>query len=89
MKWLVPLVFDPLLGQTPQDVAVSALRLLLGPEFEGVSGALFLKIRKFRRVMPSFATRNHVVGSLLWDFCDRLTDSATKLRKMSASAIHG
>jgi NAD(P)-dependent dehydrogenase (short-subunit alcohol dehydrogenase family) len=45
MKWLVPLLADPLLGQTPQEAAGAALRLLLADEFEGVTGALFLKVK--------------------------------------------
>jgi hypothetical protein len=30
MKWLVPLLMDPLLGQTPQEAAGAALKLLQG-----------------------------------------------------------
>jgi hypothetical protein len=48
MKRLVPLLIDPWLAQTPTEAAAAGLRLLLGDEFEGVTGALFLKIRKFR-----------------------------------------
>ena len=47
MRWLVPLVFDPLLAQTPQDAAEPALSLLLGEKFEGLTGALFMKVRRF------------------------------------------
>jgi len=53
MQWLVPLVFDPLLAQTPQQAAESALWLLLAQDLEGVTGALFSKIRKLKQVVPT------------------------------------
>ena len=61
MQWLVPLVFDPLLAQTPQEAAASALRLL-AEDLEGVTGALFSKIRKFKQVMPPARARNPEEG---------------------------
>lgn len=57
MKLLVPLLFDPLLGQSREEAAASALKLALAPEFEGATGELFLKIRKFKRVGPSARSR--------------------------------
>jgi hypothetical protein len=39
-------------GQTPEEAARSALKLLLTNEYEGVNGALFLKIRKFKQIVP-------------------------------------
>ena len=72
MKWLVPLLFDPLLGQTPQEAANSALRLLLGKEFEGESGALYLKIRKFKRVKPTRREVDPREGQRLWELSERL-----------------
>jgi NAD(P)-dependent dehydrogenase (short-subunit alcohol dehydrogenase family) len=53
MKLLVPLLFDPLLGQTPSEADSAALKLLLDHDFEGVTGALFLKIKKFKPILPS------------------------------------
>ena len=53
MKLLVPLLLDPFLGQTPREAAGAALKLLLDQDFEGVTGALFLKIRKFKPIVPS------------------------------------
>lgn len=70
MQWLVPLVFDPLLAQTPQEAADSALRLLLSKDFEGVTGALFLKIRKFKQVAPP--ARAPEEGQRLWELSERL-----------------
>jgi hypothetical protein len=53
MKVLVPLVMDPLLGQTPGEAAESALKLLLAREYESITGALFLKIRKFKQIVAA------------------------------------
>jgi NAD(P)-dependent dehydrogenase (short-subunit alcohol dehydrogenase family) len=66
MKWLVPLVFDPLLGQTAEEAAASALRLLLDEEFEGVTGALFLKIKKFKPIVLSERLIDPEEGRRLW-----------------------
>jgi len=75
MKWLVPLAMDPLLAQTAKEAADPALRLLLSQEFEGITGALFLKIRKFRRIEPGTA-EDPETGSRLWDLGLRLADFA-------------
>jgi hypothetical protein len=72
MKILVPLVFDPLLGQTPQDVARSALRLLLDKEFEQVSGGLFLKIRKLRQTKPGKIAADAGTGVRLFELSERM-----------------
>ncbi len=85
MKWLVPLVLDPLLGQTPQEAAEPALRLLLSGEFEGVTGALFLKIRKFKRVAPGAAVLDPQTGRRLWELTEHLVSSASSAPKRSIS----
>jgi retinol dehydrogenase-12 len=72
MKVLVPLLFDPLLGQTPQEAAESALNLLLSPEHEGKSGALFLKIKTFRQIVPAARTVDPCEGRRLWELSERL-----------------
>jgi NAD(P)-dependent dehydrogenase (short-subunit alcohol dehydrogenase family) len=66
MKLLVPLLFDPLLGQTAAEVAEAALELALSPRFEGASGALFMKIRGFRPVAATASARDEEQGSRLW-----------------------
>lgn len=78
MKWLVPLVFDPLLGQTPQEAADPALRLLLSKGFEGVTGMRFLKIRKFRSLPPGTNARDRQEAGRLWELAERLTNTARK-----------
>jgi len=78
MKWLVPLLADPFLGQTPQDAAGAALRLLLSDEFEGVTGALFLKIKKFKRLPASCDERHSKTGTRLWRLSESLATAASR-----------
>jgi NAD(P)-dependent dehydrogenase (short-subunit alcohol dehydrogenase family) len=73
MRWLVPMVLDPFLAQTPQEAAGSALRLLTAGEFEGVTGALFSKIRTFKRVEPDARALDPEEGRRLWELSERLT----------------
>lgn len=75
MKLLVPLALDPFLAQTPHEAAESALRLLLSEEFEGVTGTLFLKIKRFRQIPPGTA-QDQQAGIRLWELGQRLADSA-------------
>jgi NAD(P)-dependent dehydrogenase (short-subunit alcohol dehydrogenase family) len=72
MRLLVPLLLDPLLGQSSEEAADAALRLLLAPEFEGVSGALFAKIRKFKRVSATAQMLDRDEGKRLWQLSERL-----------------
>src|SRR5260370_35197058 len=85
MKWLVPLVFDPLLGQAPKEAANSALRLLLDKEFEGESGALYLKIREFIRVKPSRRVTDSHEGKRLWELSERLVGKGWDQEKPTGS----
>jgi hypothetical protein len=71
-QWFVPLVFDPLLAQTPQEAADSALRLLLAEDLEGVTGALFSKIRKLKHVVSTVRVCDPEQGRRLWDLSERL-----------------
>ncbi len=75
MKVLVPLL-DPFLAQTPQEAAGAALRLLLDEDLEGVTGALFLKIKKLKRLTPSAGVRDPEEGTRLWELSERLTAKA-------------
>jgi len=78
MKVLVPLVMDPLLGQTPQEAAMSAMKLLLGDEYENVSGALFLKIKKFKQVVPDTRVADAATGKRLWELSEMLSAGTAK-----------
>lgn len=72
MKLLVPLLFDPLLGQTPHEAARAALRLLLAEDLEGVTGTLFLKIRKLTQVPANAHPLDPEEGPRLWQLSEQL-----------------
>lgn len=72
MKVLAPLVIDPLLARTPAEVAAAALHLLLHKSLEGVNGALFMKIRKVRRLAPSDLALKSADGERLWHLSQNL-----------------
>jgi NAD(P)-dependent dehydrogenase (short-subunit alcohol dehydrogenase family) len=76
MKVLVPLLFDPLLRQTPQDAAEAGLRLLLAQELEGLTGALFLKIRKLKRLGRGADPATVEEGRRLWEISEQLVAQA-------------
>jgi len=84
MKVLVPLLMDPLLGQTPQDAARAAMQLLLADDLEGVTGALFLKIRKFKPVAPDAHPLDREDGQRLWELSERLAENAPAAQGMPA-----
>ena len=85
MKLLVPLLVDPLLGQTPQAAAEAALRLLLADDFEGVTGALFLKFGRLKSVAPSGAAEDSDDGERLWHLSEQLLTEARSLAAGSAA----
>ena len=68
MKLLVPVLIDPFLSTSPSQIAASARRLLFGPDFAGVSGALFRHIKKFKSLTPGARTAAPAQGRTLWDF---------------------
>jgi NAD(P)-dependent dehydrogenase (short-subunit alcohol dehydrogenase family) len=82
MKVMVPLLFDPLLGQTPQDAAAAALRLLLAEDLEGLTGALFLKIGKLRQLAPDTDPETQEEARRLWGLSERLA------AQVPAAAVH-
>jgi len=74
MKWLVPLLLDPLIGQTAHNAAKAALDLFSSEAFERFTGALFLKIRDLKRITPSARTLERRAGQQLWQLSERLAD---------------
>jgi NAD(P)-dependent dehydrogenase (short-subunit alcohol dehydrogenase family) len=72
MKVLAPMM-DPFLAQTPQQAAASALKVLLAEDFEGVTGALFLQIRKFKQVIPGASVTQPATGTRLWELSEQLS----------------
>jgi hypothetical protein len=84
MKLLVPLVIDPLLSQSSDEIAASARRLLLGPEFEGVTGTMFGHIRRFRKLQPGRRTGDPEQGRRLWSLSEQLVHKARTVGAPSA-----
>jgi hypothetical protein len=73
-------VFDPLLGQTPEEVAESAMRLLVSPALEGKSGLLFTQIKRFKAAEPNARTRDPREGDRFWAFSEQLAERARASR---------
>lgn len=74
MKVLVPLLMDPLLGMTAEKAASPALRLLLSREYEGVTGRLFLMIKKFKEIEPDKSVKDPEIGRRLWDLSEGMSN---------------
>jgi hypothetical protein len=49
------------------------VRLLFDPEFEGLSGALFLQVRKFKRLELDSILRDPRIGEMLWELGERMS----------------
>jgi hypothetical protein len=54
------------------------LQLLLAAHYEGVTGALFLKIKKFKPIVPDASVTEDHIGKRLWELSERLSASTTK-----------
>ena len=89
MKALVTLVFDPLLGQTPEQIADPAMRLLVSPEFEGKSGLLFIQIKRFKAAEPGARTQDPREGKRFWEFSERLAARARTVESAAGSLRRG
>jgi NAD(P)-dependent dehydrogenase (short-subunit alcohol dehydrogenase family) len=85
MKMLMSML-DPLLAQTSEDAAKSALKLLLAPEYEGLTGALFVKNKKFKQIVPGTSVTEEQIGKRLWELSARLSASTVKQYQESISA---
>jgi NAD(P)-dependent dehydrogenase (short-subunit alcohol dehydrogenase family) len=85
MKVLMPLM-DRLLAQTAEDAAESALKLLLAREYEGVTGALFVRIKKFKQIVPDASVTEEQIGKRLWELSQRLSASSVKQYQKLISA---
>ena len=85
MKMLMSLL-DPLLAQTSEDAADSALKLLLAPEYEGLTGTLFVKNKKFKQIIPGTSVTEKQIGKRLWELSERLSASIVKQYQKSISA---
>jgi NAD(P)-dependent dehydrogenase (short-subunit alcohol dehydrogenase family) len=76
MKLAVPVLVDPFLSSSTGQIAASAQRLLLGPEFEGVTGTLFRQIKRFKRLQPGSRTDDADRGRRLWSLSEQLSARA-------------
>jgi NAD(P)-dependent dehydrogenase (short-subunit alcohol dehydrogenase family) len=76
MKWVVPIVMDPLLALSPAQVAHQALRLVIDPEFEDVTGAFFQFIRRFKAIEVPATVRHPELRGRLWETSERLVIKA-------------
>jgi NAD(P)-dependent dehydrogenase (short-subunit alcohol dehydrogenase family) len=83
MRLLVPLVLDPLIGQTPNEAAQPALKLLLAEEFESVTGALFTKIRTFKRLAVDIGPDDLEQSRRLWSLSERMSRDALSGRPVA------
>lgn len=70
MKLVVPLIMDPLFARSAQEVAADALRLLLGPEFETVTGGLFRLIQTFKAIPVPPAIKDAQMRRRLWQLSE-------------------
>jgi NAD(P)-dependent dehydrogenase (short-subunit alcohol dehydrogenase family) len=87
MKLVVPLL-DPFLSSSPNEVAASARRLLLGREFVGVTGALFRHIKLFKKLQPGARTDDPNQGRYLWEFSKQLiTHARARQGEVRASLV--
>lgn len=69
MKLLAPLL-DPFVAMPLQEAGEAGLRLLLAQEFEGVSGSLFLMIKKFKELAPTAEVMDREIGNRLWELSE-------------------
>lgn len=76
MKVAVPLLIDPFLAVTPDAIAASAEHLLLAPEFENKSGAIFTQIKRMKATPPGRRTHDPREGRRLWDLSEKLVADA-------------
>ncbi|MGH7880715.1 MAG: hypothetical protein ACREQD_14630, partial [Candidatus Binataceae bacterium] len=76
MKVVIPLLIDPLITVSPGAIVVSAEHLLLAPEFEARSGALFAQIKRMKPANPGRRTGDPREGSRLRELSERLAAEA-------------
>lgn len=75
MKVVVPFL-DPFLAISPEEIARSAVRILLGSEFAQTSGSLYRQIRSFKKLGASARASSSGEQGRLWDLSERLVAQA-------------
>jgi NAD(P)-dependent dehydrogenase (short-subunit alcohol dehydrogenase family) len=76
MKVIVPLIIDPLLAQSPDAAASSALHVLAEASPNDPTNVLFTKIRRLKRLWPSDQLLDRQEWERLWSSADRLSETA-------------
>jgi len=69
-------LLDPFLAVSHDVIAASAESLLLGPEFEGKSGAIFTQIKRMKATPAGPRTHDPQEGRRLWEFSEKLVADA-------------
>lgn len=76
MKRLVPLLIDPLLAQSVETMAASALRLVLDDEPSRAASILYSHILRFKPLPPWGELVDPQQGTRLWDLSEQLVARA-------------
>jgi NAD(P)-dependent dehydrogenase (short-subunit alcohol dehydrogenase family) len=84
MKWIVPLIVDPFLGQMPEDAAKSAFRAMREASPNDPSAVVFMKIRRFTQLSPDDGLLDQKEWMRLWTWADQLAKGARTRGHMSA-----
>jgi hypothetical protein len=75
LKWLAPLLFDPLLAQPALVVADSVLRLI--DDSDGAD-VLYSHILRFKRLRPEADLTDPRLGARLWALSEQLAGDAAR-----------
>jgi NAD(P)-dependent dehydrogenase (short-subunit alcohol dehydrogenase family) len=84
MKRIVPLIMDPLFGQSPGDAAMSAMRAIRESSPNDPTSTLFMKIRRFRHILPDDHLLDRDEWKRFWIWADQLAKSARAASHISA-----
>jgi hypothetical protein len=82
----LPSAFDKRKKSQSEDAADSALKLLLAPEYEGLTGKLFVMNKKFKQIIPGTSVTEKQIGKRLWELSERLSASINGQYQKSISA---
>jgi len=83
MKRIVPLLMDPLFGQSPEDAAMSALQAIRESSPNDPTAALFMKVRRFKRLSPNDQILDRGEWRRLWKWADQLAKAARVARHIN------
>lgn len=77
-RWIIRGILDPMVGQSPAEAGAAVARLALDPALEGVTGALFEKITRLRRIPVGSRVGEPAEGRRLWELSERLEREAPR-----------